>query len=108
MPANIPPHSGDTHGQTRVPMVLGFSCTLLPLAVIMGAMRFYVRYYMLHSIGLDDWLFFSSVIAFVAHNIAGIWAVTKGLGVRDFDLHKEGLNPAEALTLVCRMHIYST
>lgn len=91
MASNISPPPGYAPGQTRVPLLLGFICPLLVLVVILGVMRFYVRY-LLNSIGLDDKLLFGAIVFFIVHSIEGLWGVSKGLGRHDYDLFKQGHN----------------
>ena len=92
MASNIPPPPGYAPGQTRFPLLLGFICPLLVLVIVLGVMRFYVRY-SLHSIGLDDKLLFSAIIFFIVHSITGLWGMIRGLGRHDYDLFKQGHNP---------------
>lgn len=106
MAANISPPPVYAPGQTRVPIILGFTYSLLALRVVLAAMRFYVRYYMLHSIGYDDWLLFGAVLFSFAHSISGLWAVSKGLGRHDYDLFMEGRNPYKDLIPVCYVHLH--
>ena len=96
----VVPPPGYAPGQTRVPITLGFTYPLFVLPVILGAMRFYVRY-SINSIGIDDWLLFGAILFSIAHSITGLWAVTKGLGRHDYDLTHEGHKPLVDLTPVC-------
>ena len=95
----IPP-PGYAPGQTRVPLLLGFTYPFLFLKVILFALRFYARY-SLHSIGKDDWLLLGAVLFSIVHSISGLWAETKGLGRHDYDLFNEGRNPSVELVPVC-------
>ena len=101
MPAQaISPPPGYVVGQTRVPLVLGFTYPLIALVVILGALRFYVRYSG-RSIGRDDWFLFGAILFSLVHSIVGIWAIPKGLGRHDYDLIREGRNPRADLKPVC-------
>ena len=97
-PTLVPP-PGYAPGQTRAPIILGFIYPLFILPVILGLMRFYVRY-SIHSIGIDDWLLFFAILSSIAHCVTGLWAVSKGLGRHDYDLIREGRNPLD-LVPVC-------
>lgn len=95
----VVPPPGYAPGQTRVPLTLGFTYPLSILPVILGALRFYVRY-SIHYIGVDDWLLFVAILFTIVHSATGFWAITKGLGKHDYDLIHEGRNPPVDLTLV--------
>lgn len=100
-PPNIQPPPGYRPGQTRAPIVLGLTCTLIPFALVLASMRFYVRHRIKNSVGLDDWLLLAAVLILVTTGIMAIWAVTRGLGKHDYDLIMAGEDPHKALLVVC-------
>lgn len=103
MQPKIPPPPGYAPGQTRVPVVLGFTCSLIPIALILVSMRFYVRHHMLHSVGLDDWFLLAALLMLVTTGVMAVWAITKALGRHDYDIIMAGGDPIKDLEVVCSL-----
>ena len=101
MQPDISPPPGYAPGQTRVPLLRGFTYSLIILTVILVSMRFYVRHHILHSVGLDDWFLLAAVLLLVAIGIMTIWATTKGLGRHEYDVIMDGGDPVKDLFVVC-------
>ena len=105
MQPEISPPPGYAPGQTRSPVVLGFTSSLIPLALILVSMRFYVRHHILHSVGLDDWLLLAALLMLITTGIMAVWAITKGLGRHDYDITMAGGNPVKDLEVVCSLNL---
>ena len=101
MQPNIPPPPGYVPGQTRVPLILGFTYSVTVLTLALASMRFYVRHHMLHSVGLDDWFLLGAILVLTTIAAMSTWAVTKGYGRHAYDLIMAGGNPEKDLFVVC-------
>ena len=101
MHPNIPPPPGYVPGQTRVPLILGFTCYITIFALTLASMRFYVRHHMLHSVGLDDWFLLGATLILITIAVMSIWATTKGFGRHVYDVIMAGGDPVKDLFVVC-------
>ena len=100
MHPDISPPPGYAPGQTRVPIILGFTYTFMVLTLILVSMRFYVRHHMLHSVGLDDWFLLGALLMLFAMGVMALWGTTKGLGRHQYDIIMDGGDPND-LIMVC-------
>ena len=79
-------------GQSRIPMVIGFTASYVPFAMMVFCLRVYVRRVILKAWGLDDWFLLGATVSVLSLAILGSWATSVGLGTRLYDLVKGGGN----------------
>lgn len=80
-------------GQTRVPLIFAVTTIFCSTATIMCAARFYVRHWLLHMLGKDDWFLLISLVFTWANASLSMWGTSVGFGRHVYDIVHERINP---------------